>query len=249
MYDNHLSNAFVDVFLRGRQLTVQNRELATPGSGLARDLATNGCFPKAWLRTETGFQLLKDGGGGAVENEILASRICQCFACSQVVYEEGVYDGQKVSVSDIMTSKDFSIVSREAFEIYAANQGIDAQDYILKLDAYSYYMMNILDYLVGNTDRHWGNWGFLVDNKTNSPIRLHALMDFNQAFRAYDTSDGANCQTVLPERMTQKEAALAAVHAIGLNQEKAVDVAWFAGRGQEYEMFCERLEILKSVSH
>lgn len=22
-----------------------------------------------------------------------------------------------------------------------------------------YYMMNIVDYLVGNTDRHWGNWG------------------------------------------------------------------------------------------
>ena len=25
-------------------------------------------------------------------------------------------------------------------------------------------MMNILDYLVGNTDRHWENWGLLVDN-------------------------------------------------------------------------------------
>ena len=40
-------------------------------------------------------------------------------------------------------------------------------------------MMNILDYLVGNTDRHWENWGLLVDNETNRPIRLHDLMDFN----------------------------------------------------------------------
>lgn len=239
LYDNHLNNAFVDVSLRGRQLTVQNGELA-------QDLSTLGSFPKAWIRTERGFCLLKDGGKDAVENEILASRICQCFTCSQVLYTESMYDRQKVAVSEIMTSKEYSIVSREAFEIYAVNQGIDAQEYILKLDAYSFYMMNILDYLIGNTDRHWGNWGFLVDNKTNRPICLHALMDFNQAFRAYDTVEGANCQTVLPERRTQKEAAIEAVCAVGLNQIRAVDEAWFADRRQQYGMFCERLEILKN---
>ena len=37
------------------------------------------------------------------------------------------------------------------------------RDKILELDAHGYYMMNILDYLVGNTDRHWENWGLLVD--------------------------------------------------------------------------------------
>ena len=67
-----------------------------------------------------------------------------------------------------MTSRQYSIVSREAFEIYAVNQGINPAAYILELDSHSYYMMNILDYLVGNTDRHWGNWGFLVDNETKS---------------------------------------------------------------------------------
>ena len=32
--------------------------------------------------------LLKDGGREAVERELLASQICQCFAASQVVYEK-----------------------------------------------------------------------------------------------------------------------------------------------------------------
>ena len=59
-------------------------------------------------------------------------------------------------------------------------------------------MMNIIDYLIGNTDRHWGNWGVLVDNISNKPVSLHKLMDFNQAFQAYDTIDGANCQTLIP---------------------------------------------------
>ena len=131
--------------------------------------------------------MYKDGNRDAVEREILASSICRCFACNQVRYEFGEYDGAAVSVSRIMTSQQYSIVSREAFEIYAVNRKIDAMAYILKLDAYSYYMMNILDYLVENTDRHWGNWGFLADNRKNKVLRLHDLMDFNQAFHSYDT--------------------------------------------------------------
>ncbi len=238
LYDNHLDNAFIDVSLRGRQITVQN-------DSLIPDLSTNGCFPKAWLRHEQGFTLLKDGGIRAVENELLASKVCRCFRCPQVVYQETYYDGIKVSSSELMTSKRYSIVSREAFEIYAVNEGIDPAAYILELDSHSYYMMNILDYLVGNTDRHWGNWGFLVDNETNRPISLHPLMDFNQAFQSYDHADGANCLSVLPVHMTQREAALQAVSKIGLNQIREIDPQWFRGRETDYQMLARRLDILR----
>ena len=129
--------------------------------------------------------------------------------------------------------------------MYAVNHEIDALEYILDLDRYSYHMMNILDYLVGNTDRHWGNWGFLVDNETNRPVSLHPLMDFNQAFRSYDTVEGANCQTMLPERMTQMEAAVYAVKQIGLNQAAEIRKEWFEGREREYGMLMRRLEVLK----
>lgn len=237
LYDNHLDNTFVDVSLRGKQITVENRQLA-------QDLSTNGCFPKAWVRTGKGFLLYKDGGTDAVEREVLASRICQCFRCRQVVYTEGWYGGEKVSVSEIMTSKEYSIVSREAFEIYAANHEVDAVSDILELDGYAYYMMNILDYLIGNTDRHWGNWGLLLDNRNNKPVSLHPLMDFNQAFRAYDTVEGARCLTVRERFLTQREAAVYAVGKIGANQIKEIDAAWFDGREQEYEMFRKRLAII-----
>ena len=68
------------------------------------------------------------------------------------------------------------------------------EEYILKLDGYSYDMMNLLDYLVGNADRHWGNWGFLVDNRTNQPVRLHPLMDFNQFSGLQDGKRNMRCQ-------------------------------------------------------
>lgn len=81
LYENHLDKVFIDIALRGRQYTVENRYLA-------RDLSTSGCCPKAWQRTDRGFRLLKDGSGDAVERELLASRICRCFDVSQVIYEE-----------------------------------------------------------------------------------------------------------------------------------------------------------------
>ncbi len=121
LYDNHLSNTFMDIALRGRQYTVQNEYLA-------RDLSTNGCFPKAWQRSDHRFRLLKDGGEDAVNREILAS-----------------------SISDNITSKAFSIASAAAFNIYVLNHDRDLKKCILSLDSHNYYMMNIMDYLTGNT--------------------------------------------------------------------------------------------------
>lgn len=240
LYENHLSNTFIDIALKGKQYTVQNKYLA-------RDLATNGCFPKAWKREGGRFTLLKDGGDHAVERELLASRICRCFDVSQVLYEEDSFDGEKVSVSENITSREYSIASIEALAIYCQNHGKDIRQYILSLDKHNYYMMNMMDYLTGNTDRHWGNWGVLVNNADNQPVSLHPLMDFNQAFHAYDSLDGANCQTSFLEAMTQKEAALQAVKEIGLHQTAEVKKECFAQLPQYYEMFQRRLEILKQA--
>lgn len=108
-------------------------------------------------------------------------------------------------------------------------------------------MMNILDYLVGNIDRHWENWGLLIDKQTNKPIRLHDLMDFNKAFSAYDTIDGANCLTT-KEKQTQKEAAIYAVKQIGLPQIKEINSSIFQGDNKIETMFFKRLELLKKYN-
>lgn len=240
LYENHLSNAFVDISLKGRQISVENSHM------IADDLSTGGMFPKAWIRMEDGFYLLKDGDEEAVERELLASRVASCFSCRQVHYERAAYEGTTVSRSRLMTSLDYSIVSREAFEIYAQNQEINALDYICSLDGYAYHMMNILDYLVGNTDRHWGNWGLLVDNRTNRPVRLHDLMDFNRAFSSYDNLNGANCLTVDRRHpSSQFQAALDGVREIGWNQTAEIQEEWFRGRKDWLEMLERRMDALK----
>ena len=158
LYTHSLSNALVDIALRGHQMAVTNAHL------LANDLSTGGCYPKAWVRKEEGFYLYKAGGQDAVEREVLASKICRCFDCHQVLYEQGMFENEPVSISKIMTSQRYSLVTYAAYDVYCTNHDWNTLDKILELDAHGYYMMNILDYLVGNTDRHWENWGLLVDN-------------------------------------------------------------------------------------
>ena len=242
LYDNPLREAIVELSLKGRQMTVTNKELAP-------DLSTKGCFPKAWIRTEEGFKLLKDGGVDEVRKELLASKICQCFEFKQVVYNEYFYDGEMVTESKIISSKEYSMVSKMAFDIYAVNHNLDTLEVCREIDRDSYYGMNILDYLTGNTDRHPENWGFYVDNRTNKYISLYPLMDFNQCFGSYDTIDGANCQTVLPRKMTQKEAAIEAVKVVGLKQIAEVDMKWFDEMKHVKEMFLKRLNVLKEVEN
>lgn len=238
LYDNPLNDAIVDISLKGRQMTVTNHELA-------QDLSTKGCFPKAWIRTESGFKLLKDGSKEVVRRELLASEVCQCFDIPQVVYREHIYDGELVTESNIVSSKEYSIVSKYAFDIYAVNHDLETVEVCKELDPVTDYGMNILDYLIGNTDRHPENWGFLVDNKTNEYVSLYPLMDFNQAFLSYDNLEGANCQTVLPRHLTQREAAIEAVEQIGLRQIKEMDMSRFENLEKEAKMFEMRLAELK----
>ncbi len=134
-----------------------------------------------------------------------------------------------------------------AFDIYACNHELNTLEVCKEIDPVTYYGMNILDYLTGNTDRHPENWGFLVNNETNHYISLYPIMDFNQCFLAYEDLEGANCQTVLPQKMTQREAAIEAVKQIGLRQIRKMDMGKFGDRKREAKIFSRRLEVLRSV--
>ena len=74
-------------------------------------------------------------------------------------------------------------------------------------------------------------------------------MDFNQCFQAYDSIEGAACQTLLArgEKMTQQEAALIAVGKVGLNKCNEVKKEWFRGNSSYYNMFIRRLQVLQDA--
>lgn len=69
-------------------------------------------------------------------------------------------------------------------------------------------------------------------------------MDFNKAFLAYDTVEGGICLTS-DRKMSQMEAALLAVRAVGLGQIGEISEEWFSDNAI-CDMFFRRLEILKT---
>jgi len=248
IYRHSLSNAFMDLCLRGKSITVHNEELYE-SRNQAADLSTPGVAPKAWIRENNKFYLLKDGDLRDVKAELLASKIVNCFKVQSVTYEEESFNGLPVSKSSIITSEDISIVPIEALDIYCTNKEIKTLDYIIKKDKYNYYMMNIIDYLIGNIDRHWNNWGFYVDNKKNKIKGLYPLMDFNKAFKEYDSIEGTVClpiHSLTNKWVSQKNAAIEAVKRVGLNMIKKIDEDWFED-DKIKNMFYQRLKLLEEI--
>ena len=68
-------------------------------------------------------------------------------------------------------------------------------------------------------------------------------MDFNKSFLAYDTIDGARCQTS-SRKLSQREAAIEAVRAVGLNQIAEVEPEWFEDQAVR-DMLFQRLNAVK----
>ena len=198
------------------------------------------------MRRNGVFYLLKDGGIRDVEAELLASRIARCFRVDQVLYEPSVYNETPVTSSRLITSLERGIVPMEYVEIYAANHDTTVREMVEAIDPHGFHMMNVIDYLIGNTDRHWGNWGFLIDNRTNRPVKLHSLMDFNKAFLSYDSLDGGRCLT-MDTPMSQRDAAIIGVRSVGLNQTAEVKADWF-GDTDRWHMFEQRMSMLKNQS-
>lgn len=146
---------------------ISNRHLLTS------DLATDGLFPKAWVRKDGRFYLYKGDKNNSVEKEVNASKLLRRLGFCVIDYQASFYDEEKVSVSECFTSKNIGYVTA----------GDMFQNYDLHTNCKEYDFMNLCDYLVGNSDRHQDNWGYLFNDKREM-IGFAPIFDFNHAFEA-----------------------------------------------------------------
>lgn len=167
LFDNSLSNAVVDIALKGENLTLTNKYL------INSDLTTDGMFPKAWYRKGHTFYLYKGDKDNSVNKEVRASKILQQLGFDVLNYEESSFDNSRVSVSECFTSKKIGYVTA----------GDMSQNYDINTQCYEYDIMNLCDYLVGNSDRHQDNWGYLFNDKREI-VGFAPIFDFNHAFEA-----------------------------------------------------------------
>lgn len=179
LYDNSFSNeisflAFNDK--NTRNLLIDHHE-SSP------EFTTNGLLPKCWQIINNKRVLYKGNNRQNLEvfSEFYASQIAEILGFNHVDYDLKEFKGTIASTCSLFTSKEIGYVP---IGYYIKDKSIGEVNELLKelskenAQIYrDFQNMILLDALIYNTDRHFGNFGFLVDNKTMKIIGLAPVFD------------------------------------------------------------------------
>lgn len=206
LYDNRFSQVIAMLAFTGYgSSNIRSSVISSP------EMTTNGMLPKCWRRINGKIYLYKGGTSGASNtgyepySEFYASQLAQVMGINAIAYKLSKWKGILCSTCELFTSKEIAYIpvgrivkkgGMEAVEQYYADLG---QEY---LDAL--YDMFLFDAVICNVDRHYGNFGFLLDSHTNQIIAPAPLFDhgnslFNLAgqndFQSFNALDSyANSQ-------------------------------------------------------
>lgn len=147
------------------------------------ELMTGGMFPKFW-DFEDGAQLWKTdsmSGNPTVFAEVQVSNALELLGVPHVSYSLKHKDRYIFAVSKCFTNDDFSFVSAREIRDWCNHLGISFEIFVESNFGEALAQMCVVDYVFGNTDRHFENWGFLVSNATNHIVEFAPLFDHNQA--------------------------------------------------------------------
>ena len=160
------------------------------------EFTTNGMLPKCWRRINGKIVLYKGGTAGASNSgnepysEFYASQIAEIMGVNAVSYSLSQWKGVLCSTCEMFTGRDVSFVpvgrivrsgGMKAVREYCRSLG---EEYEKALNE-----MLVFDALIFNTDRHCGNFGFLVDSHTNHIIAPAPLFDHGNSLLNYAAHD------------------------------------------------------------
>lgn len=200
LYDNRFSNILANIVFTGYGSSVRSSLLSSP------EFTTNGMLPKCWRRIQGDIFLYKGGTSGAANtgfepySEYYAHQIAEAMGFDSVYYNLSRWKGQLCSVCKLFTSKEYAYVPAGAVVLKGGMPKV--REFYRSLGApfqNALADMLVFDALICNVDRHFGNFGFLVDNRTNEIVKPAPLFDhgnslFNYAW-AEDWDSGENLES------------------------------------------------------
>lgn len=159
------------------------------------EFTTNGMLPKCWRRDKGIVKLFKGGTIGASNTgnepyaEFYAAQVGKVLGVDIIDYKLSKWQDTLCSTCEIFTSQEYSYIP--VGHIVKTGGMRETYDYFDKLGpefTQAFRNMLVFDAVICNTDRHYGNFGFLVDNKTNkiaapAPLFDHGNSLFNFAGR------------------------------------------------------------------
>ena len=164
---------------------------------LSPEFTTNGMLPKCWRRVNGKVMLYKGGTSGASNtgnepySEYYAAQVAQAMGIDAIGYGLSKWKGVLCSTCELFTSKDYAYMP--IGHIVTEGGFVAVFDYYQQLgEAFvqAFRDMLVFDAVVCNTDRHFGNFGLMIDNATNTIARPAPLFDhgnslFNFAGKEY----------------------------------------------------------------
>ena len=189
LYDNRFSQILALIAFTGYGSSIRTSLASCP------EFTTNGMLPKCWRREHGQIKLFKGGTSGASNtgfepySEFYAYQIAEIMGINAIPYGLSKWKGELCSTCNLFTDKSYSFLPVGRI---VTNGGMEAvQEYYESLGTNYINALNdmiVLDALIFNTDRHFGNFGFLVDNTTNeitapAPLFDHGNSLFNYAGR------------------------------------------------------------------
>ena len=190
LYDNRFSNDLATLVFTGYGSSVRSSFQSSP------EFTTNGMLPKCWRRIDGKIYLYKGGTSGAANtgfepySEYYAYQIAQALGFDAVAYNLSTWKGNLCSTCELFTSKEQSFIpigylktkgGMKAVREYYRNLG---EEYVKALDD-----MIVFDAIICNVDRHFGNFGLMVDNQTNEIVAPAPLFDHGNSLFNFAMGD------------------------------------------------------------
>lgn len=191
LYDNRFSQVLAAIAFTGYGSSIRTSLASCP------EFSTNGMLPKCWRRQNGKIYLYKGGTSGFSNlgfepySELYAYQVAQAMGVNAIRYTL-TKDLKKTLCSkcELFTSKEYSYIPigqlvskggmKAIFEYYQTlgQTFVDALEDMLVFDA-----------IICNTDRHYGNFGVLVDNKTNTIAAPAPLFDHGNSLFSLGGTD------------------------------------------------------------
>lgn len=251
LFDNRFSQVLSQIAFTGYGSSPASKFRSSP------EFTTNGMLPKAWRRKEGKVLLYKGGTSGLANtgkepySEFYAAQVAEAMGIPHVTYGLSKWKGQLCSTCELFTSKDISFVPASTLiSTSKISQIIDwFDDHGWKNDLAD---MLVLDAIIRNTDRHLGNFGFLVDNHTNQLLRPAPIFDNGLSLYCYVMDNDLNNLSEQEKTLTPALYAdfdEVALHVIGQKQKQELRhlLTFKFKKHSRYNLSDERIKMLESA--
>lgn len=186
LYDNRFSKVLALIAFTGYGSSIRTSLASCP------EFTTNGMLPKCWRRQDGAIKLYKGGTTGASNtgnepySEFYAAQIAKVLNIQAIKYNLSKWNGELCSTCELFTTKEYSFLPVDRIVTSGGMKAVS--DYYEKLGPEflrALHDMFVFDAIICNTDRHFGNFGFLVDNRTNKIVAPAPLFDHGNSLFNY----------------------------------------------------------------